>query len=125
MGQTTFYSKRYTGWPPVPVAHLADPSSSYWHECAEQAASALNILFTAEQKEIFATAWDSYGSRRTWQEAAGEWSRAAEMLQAGTGVVEILEELALMEEDLCACVLPENSCPQCRPEKWDGEELPY
>ena len=24
-------------------------------------------------------------------------------------------------ETNCSCVLPEHSCPQCRPEPWDGE----
>lgn len=37
MGQTTFYSQRYQGWPPVAVREIGDPNSRHWEQQAQAA----------------------------------------------------------------------------------------
>ena len=83
MGQTTFYSKNYIGWPPVPVTAWADPDSWYWRERATSAEQRL----VRERGEAWVMAWNDikfpmsgpcYTWREYWEAANFELDHPAE-----------------------------------------------
>jgi hypothetical protein len=65
MSQTTFYSKNYIGWPPVPIREAADANSQYWREMAMAAGQRLADRIGYDQYD----AWvDSLPDDFTWLE---------------------------------------------------------
>jgi hypothetical protein len=109
MGQTTFYQKNYTGWPPVSHEDRNNPESLYWEELAKGFTARLKEAMGEEAYEAWWSAMPDDGDH-TWK-AIYETARAK------------LEETKYPLE--CGCVLPEQSCQACRPAPWNGDELPF
>jgi hypothetical protein len=65
MGRTTFYSRNYVDWPPIPVSAVTNPDSWYWKE---QAATVAKKLIQKMGPEAYCAWVDTLPEPFTWQE---------------------------------------------------------
>jgi hypothetical protein len=65
MGRTTFYSRNYVDWPPIPVSAVTNPDSWYWKE---QAATVAKKLSQKMGLEAYCAWIDSLPDGFSWAE---------------------------------------------------------
>jgi hypothetical protein len=103
MAATTFYSKNFVGWPPVPLAQFTNPNSAHWRERCLAVVERFDDrapahLTKAEWEWLGNTIAAHLGEAATWQQYYDAYQAALEALKPGVTVQAIAYAAGVLPE---------------------------